>query len=227
MNIKKVGWPILALVLLIILLLCMYTHGFEDLDLPLPTQDIGEPTGTGTPTADPPLSGNWELCATYTSDESWVSAGAVEETTIDLPNCAENEELKFTFERWFIPEPNMTCSGPVEWEVYDSSFFMRWLYRQDTSTVNTFAQFGGTPDEVTGAEWDGRTPWRVFFKNNCGWMVCREWQLKVYHWVGSGTPPPASVTPDSPWGLPGFELMIFTFALFVSCIILWRRKREI
>lgn len=168
LNFKKHTWKILALILFILWLLCLFKPS--------------EPANVNPPDDEtPPPTCTWVLCETFSGGQDFMNPG--ESLIVNLPiKACNHDELKIELERWWTDSGmyggcSFPCIKPVTWELFDSSR-VRWIYKSDNDPVNTY----GSPDSVVGANFNG-TPWSFTVTNGCDCFINQDWEIKVYHCV--------------------------------------------
>ena len=161
---KKYGWPILALILFILFLLCHWQ---------------GEPQQTVPPPDDEP--GTWAKVDMVSGGCEVMDFDTTNTETIyfDITEHWDkgDSNYRIEFEHWWDEWNGNVCTFPcptsTRWKVYDSDGFLVHSLNEQ-NPVNTF----GNPEILQGS-WDGR-PWKITFENSCNCMLSYDWEINVY-----------------------------------------------
>lgn len=166
---KKYSWPILAVILLIIFLLCNWMG-----------DDEGDSPGR---TELPPTP---DLCYEKDSYAHGKDGQDIDEKYSHrfyfkpamCPFEYGDPNARIEFERYWSPYvggggcPTPCWGNGVQWRVYDSEGTLVFSI-DDMYPVNTF----GSPDILQGA-YDG-SKWKVELINECGCMISQDWELNI------------------------------------------------
>lgn len=175
---KRYGWSLLTLILFIIFLMCGWsdisTNGDGSINGGV-TTSTEEPDGETT--IGDPLVPDWGSCDYFSLDDTVLNDGDIYTRVITPVGCPVGE-LKIEFERF---HEAIAYTGNAVWTITDCNGNV--FNFQDNANVNTFAQYGGTPDENANCYWDGTNQWTLTLINNCGNPLTFAYEVTVlvYH----------------------------------------------
>ena len=100
-----------------------------------------------------------DCCGWEEQDDTILNNGNIF-TGVSSPTQCPVGTLRVQFERFH--ESAGVYTGDVVWRLTDSNGANIFIF-SDNADVNTFDQYGGTPNIMDTAYWDGITPWEAFW----------------------------------------------------------------